>query len=409
MKINKCRICNEEKLFPYLNLGNTPAADSFVDEDGLKNVDPTYPLEVCLCENCGISQLNFTVSPSILYKYDYPYESSITFTGREHFYKFAESVVNKLKITNDELVIDIGSNVGVLLMGFKENGCRTLGIEPSGNIAKKAIDNGINTINEFISLKLAEKIVNNNGKASVVCITNVFAHIHDLEDFMQAVNVLLSENGTLIIEAPHFLQLVNNLEYDTIYHEHLLYISIKPLNLLFNRFGFSIYDVEEFPIHGGTVRIYVTKNHKIETTQAVKNIIMKENQGGIFIKERLLKFSDDVVNHRHKLRSLLIKLKFEGYNLAGVSAPAKGMTLLNYCGIDKEVLDFISEKSILKVGRYTPGGHIPVISDEELISRKPDFVLLLAWNFADEIIKNLEKYQLNGGKFIIPIPEPKII
>lgn len=409
MNIKFCRICGGAHFEPYLNLGATPAADSFVTDDDLGQEDPSYPLEVCLCSTCGISQLSYTVPPEVLYKYDYPYESSTTQTGRAHFLNLAKTVVEKFKLEPNDLVIDVGSNVGVLLDGFKKQGCRTIGIEPSGNIAEKALERGIQTINEFISPSLAARIVADNSQASVVCITNVFAHIHDLDGFMEAVNILLTDVGALVIEAPHFLQLINHLEYDTVYHEHLLYVSVRPLNYLFNRYGFEVFDVEEVPIHGGTVRIYVSRIGRNKPTNAVAKIISNEEQGGAFDLERLKRFSDEVMAHRQKLVNLLRTLKSEGRTLAGVSAPAKGMTLLNFCGIGADLLDFITEKSKLKIGRYTPGAHIPVLPDPELVSRQPDYALLLAWNFADEIMANLSEYREKGGKFIIPIPEPKIV
>ncbi len=409
MNIKFCRICGGAHFEPYLNLGATPAADSFVTDDDLGQEDPSYPLEVCLCSTCGISQLSYTVPPEVLYKYDYPYESSTTQTGRAHFLNLAKTVVEKFKLKPNDLVIDVGSNVGVLLDGFKKQGCRTIGIEPSGNIAEKALERGIQTINEFISPSLAARIVADNSQASVVCITNVFAHIHDLDGFMEAVNILLTDVGALIIEAPHFLQLINHLEYDTVYHEHLLYVSVRPLNYLFNRYGFEVFDVEEVPIHGGTVRVYVSRIGRNKPTNAVAKIISNEEQGGAFDLERLKRFSDEVMAHRQKLVNLLRTLKSEGHTLAGVSAPAKGMTLLNFCGIGADLLDFITEKSKLKIGRYTPGAHIPVLPDPELVSRQPDYALLLAWNFADEIMANLSEYREKGGKFIIPIPEPKIV
>jgi SAM-dependent methyltransferase len=396
-------------LISYLNLGETPAADSFVDLEEIGQEDPVYPLEVYLCTDCGISQLGYTVPPEVLYKFDYPYESSITKTGRDHFYGLAKSVVDRFSLGSTDLIVDVGSNVGVLLEGFKNQGCRTLGIEPAGRIAQKAVDRGISTINEFISPDLADRIVAGNGLASVVCITNVFAHIHDLCGFMEAVCKLLSPSGILVIEAPHFVQLLDHLEYDTIYHEHLLYVSVRPLNHLFTRYGFEVFDVEEKPIHGGTVRIFVSRAGKNKPTEALARIISREETSGAFDLERLRQFSDAVRSHRIQLVDLLRSLKREGSTLAGVSAPAKGMTLLNYCGIGPDLLDFISEKSTLKIGRFTPGAHIPVLPDSELLSRTPDYVLLLAWNFADEIISNLNEYRNGGGKFIIPIPRPRIV
>jgi hypothetical protein len=213
----------------------------------------------------------------------------------------------------------------------------------------------------------------------------------------------------LVIEAPHFLKLIKNIEYDTIYHEHLLYIAVRPLNRLFNRFGFEVFDVEEIGIHGGSIRIYVCRLGNYPTTQALTDIIKTEEDNKIFDFERLLEFSTQVSEHRVKLMTLLNSLKASGASLVGVSAPAKGMTLLNYCHIGPELIDFMTEKSKLKIGLYTPGTHIPIMPDEALIEKQPDYALLLAWNFAEEIIENLKEYREKGGKFIIPIPEPRIV
>jgi len=356
-----------------------------------------------------MSQLGYTVPPDILYQHDYPYESSTTRAGRTHFFNFATSVVERFNLGPENMAIDIGSNVGVLLDGFKTKGCRILGIDPSANIAATANNRGIETINDFISSKLASRVVESHGKASVVTATNVFAHIDDLDDFMRAINTLLDDRGVLIIEAPHFLKLVTNLEYDTIYHEHLLYISVRPLNKLFNRFGFEVVDIEEVGIHGGSIRIYVSRSGRYPTTKAVSDIITAEDSSRIFDYVRLRQFSEDIALHRHKLTTMLRSLKADGFSLAGVSAPAKGMTLINYSRIGPELLDFVTEKSPLKIGLYTPGTHIPILPDSALVEWQPDYALLLAWNFADEIIENLKEYRDKGGKFIIPIPEPRIV
>jgi SAM-dependent methyltransferase len=409
MILKHCRICKGSTLQPYLNLGFTPAADSFIREQGLKQPEAHYPLEVYLCMDCGISQLGYTVPPDILYQQDYPYESSTTQAGRTHFFDFSTSVVKRLNLKSESLAIDVGSNVGVLLDGFKKNGCRALGIEPSANIAATAVGRGIETINDFISQKLAAKIVASHGQASVVTITNVFAHIDDLDDFMQSVNTLLTENGMLIIEAPHFLKLLKNLEYDTIYHEHLLYIAIRPLNKLFNRFGFEVSDVQEMGIHGGSIRIYVSRTNAYPIAQTVRDMIQREEEAKIFDLDRLLEFSKDVAKHRTELLALLHSLKAKGASIVGVSAPAKGMTLLNYNHIGPELLDFMTEKSPLKIGLYTPGLHIPILPDSALTEHQPDYALLLAWNFAEEIMANLKTYREKGGKFIIPIPSPHIV
>ncbi len=386
-----------------------PPADSFLREQSLRQPEVNYPLEVFLCGNCGMSQLGYTVPPDILYQQDYPYESSTTRAGRAHFLGFATSVAQRFGLGEKNLAIDVGSNVGVLLDGFKSVGCRTLGIEPAASIAATAVGRGIETINDFISSKLAMQIVEKHGKASVITATNVFAHIDDLDGFMRATGILLESDGVLIVEAPHFLKLVNDLEYDTIYHEHLLYISIRPLNILFNRFGFEVIDVEEIGIHGGSIRIYISRRGAYQVDKAVNDVITAEEHDRIFDFERMCQFAEDVANHRITLINMLRSLKADGASLVGVSAPAKGMTLLNYCRIGPDLLDFVTEKSRLKVGLYTPGGHIPIIPDEALADRQPDYALLLAWNFAEEIMENLSEYRAGGGKFIIPIPEPYVV
>lgn len=409
MNLKACRICHGSSFQRYLNLGFTPPADSFIRKQGLQEPEVYYPLEVYLCMECGISQLGYTVSPDILYQHDYPYESSTTRAGRTHFFNFAASVVDRFKLSSNNLAIDVGSNVGVLLDGFKTKGCRILGIEPSANIAAIAVGRGVETINDFISPKLASQVVENYGRASVITATNVFAHIDEQDAFMEAVDLLLDERGVLIIEAPHFLKLIQHLEYDTIYHEHLMYIAVRPLSRLFSRFGYEVFDVEEVGIHGGSIRIYVSRSGRYPATVALGKLLEAEERERIFDLERLTRFSNDVASHRLKLTILLRSLKAEGASLAGISAPAKGMTLLNYCRIGPELLDFVTEKSTLKIGRYTPGMHIPILPDAALVERRPDYALLLAWNFADEIMENLKEYRDKGGKFIIPIPEPRIV
>ena len=407
MKLQSCRICGSQKLRDYLDLGEMPPADSFVTD--LENEKQTFfPLEVCVCEDCGMSQLNYTVPPEILYQNDYPYESSMTETGRNHFESMANEIVDKYKIEQNSLVIDIGSNVGVLLQGFKSKNCRVLGIEPASNIAEKANRNGIETINNFISANLAEEITSTYGKSEAICITNVFAHIHDLDDLMASIDKMLSPTGVFVIEAPHFLTLVNYLEYDTIYHEHLMYITVKPLEKIFSKYGFEVSDLESVSIHGGSLRIFVSRIGARRISESVAEMVKQEIEAGLFSLETLNEFSKKVAEHRKSLRNLIWKLKDKGYKIAAVSAPAKGMTLINYCGLGREIIDFVTEKSELKKGKYTPGSLIPVHGDDKLMEARPDYALLIAWNFKEEIQRNLWQFKAEGGKFIVPIPNPTI-
>lgn len=405
----KCRLCGSEKLSPFLDLGFTPPADQFKRHDQLKEPEISYPLEVCMCEQCGFAQLNHVVSPEVLYRNDYPYESSTTKTGHKHWESFAKRVVNKLKLSAKDLVVDIGSNVGVLLQAFKNQGVAIQGLDPAANIVMIAHDRGIDTICDFFNKESVEKIISAKQHASVITATNVFAHVDDFDTFMKNILFLLNEKGVFIFEAPYYVNLIKHLEYDTIYHEHLSYLSIKPLIPFFKKYDMEIFDIEQVDIHGGSFRTYIGKKGQRPVNSIVDKMVREEEAFELYNMKKLEKFAQAVENNRRDLVWLLHSLKHEGKKIVGVSAPAKGMTLLNYCRIGPELLEVVTEKSSLKIGRVTPGTHIPVVSDDYLTEKQPDYALLLAWNFAEEIINNLSEYRKRGGKFIIPIPTPRIV
>lgn len=404
-----CRVCNSTDLAQFLDLGFTPPADRFLRREQLAEPETHYPLTVNLCQCCGFVQLGQVVSPEVLYRQDYPYESSITRSGQAHWNEFARTVVQRFGLTADDLVADIGSNVGVLLSAFRANGPRILGVDPASNIVRIAERNGVETINEFFNQAVAADIRKATGPATVITGTNVFAHVDDLAGFMRAVDHLLNERGVFIFEAPYFVNLVGQLEYDTIYHEHLSYLSLRPLVPFFRKFGMEIFDVEQRDIHGGSFRVYVARRGQHPVCDEVQHLLDLEKQAGIHSLDTLNAFADRVARNRQDVLNFLRGLRQQGKTIAAVSAPAKGMTLLNYCRLGPETLDFATEKSTLKIGRFTPGTHIPVVPDSELMARKPDYVLLLAWNFAKEIIRNLDAYREAGGKFIIPIPHLKVL
>ncbi len=404
-----CRLCKGEDLFQFLDLGFMPPADEFLRKEQLAYPRNYYPLELYLCRSCGQCQLGYVVSPEILYRHDYPYEASTTQTGREHFARFAAEVTRRFGLGEKSLVLDIGSNVGVLLANFKAQGTRILGVDPAANIVRIAEKNGIPTLNEFFSADLAREIKASHGKVSVATASNCFAHIDDLDDLMKGLDGLLADDGVFILESPHFLDLVKNLEYDTIYHEHLSYLSLKPLVSFFRRFGMEVFDVHKQTIHGGSFRVFVGRPGRHKLTPEVARCLKAEKDFGLHTEKVLRRFAGAVRKNREDLQGLLFKLKQQGKSIVAVSAPAKGMTLLNYCKITRDVLDFVTEKAALKIGRFTPGEHIPVLPDSELLRQKPDYALLLAWNFAGEIIANLKDYRRAGGRFIIPIPSPRIV
>ena len=406
---NCCRICKSDDLYEFLDLGFTPPADHFLKSDQLSKPEIYYPLKVLMCRSCGLAQLSYTVEPEELYRNEYPYESSMTNSGQRHWQEFAKTVCETYQVKSEDLVVDIGSNVGVLLESFKNQGTNVLGVDPASNIARIAEKRGIETWDEFFSLNVSKQIVTSKQKAKIVTATNVFAHVDDLHSFMSAIDLLLDHKGVFIFEAPYFGNLIKHQEYDTIYHEHLSYLLLEPILHLLKPYSMEVIDVQERDIHGGSFRVFISKKGEYKTHQRVHQFLENEQKSLWRNEKKLLNFADNVRENRKDLNQLLNKLKLEGKKLAAVSAPATGMTLLNYCGIGPDTLDFVTEKSTLKKGRFCPGTHIKVVDDSELINKNIDYALLLAWNFSEEIMSNLEDFKSKGGKFIIPIPHPKII
>lgn len=399
-----CRMCDSENLLPFLNLGEMPPADGFLSS--ANQYERNYPLELLSCRECGLVQLSYVVPGEILYCEDYPYDASTATTAQKHWQEFATSVSKQEALTANDLVVDIGSNVGILLQSFRNNGCRIQGVDPAANITKLANAKGIETITGFFDSQIAKRIVEEKGRASIITGTNVFAHVDDLKSFMQAVDILLNEKGTLIIEVPYFVNLLEKFQYDTIYHEHLSYITIMPLEKFVGKFGMYISNIQEQDFHGGSLRISIKKGIKRGISA---DFIVREMFAGVYQQKTLEAFAEKVAKNREILRELIYSIKRNGKMIAVVSTPAKGMTLLNYCNFEQDVFEFATEKAPLKIGKFTPGTHIPVLPDSALYEKCPNYALLLAWNFADEIMKNLSSFKDGGGKFIIPVPIPRIV
>ncbi len=402
-------MCNSGALYQFLNLGHTPPADEFRNKEELDSLVISYPLKVCICDDCGLVQLSYVVNPEVLYQNDYPYESSITSTGLSHWNEFAKSVIGEIGPEAESLVVDIGSNVGVLLGAFEKQGMRVQGIDPAQGIADIANRQGINTKCAFFGESIVNEIVEEKGRASIVTATNVFAHVDDLDEFIRNLDFLLDEEGVFIFEAPYLIDLLENFEYDTIYHEHLSYLSIRPMFRFFDSYGFDIFNIESRKIHGGSIRVFVCRKGKYVNTGKADEFINKEIKSHIYKHEYLDDFAKRVQQNKLALIDLLHQLKTDGKKVAAVSAPAKGMTLLNDCDIGRDHLEFVTEKSRLKIGKFTPGSHLHVVDDKELLNNNIDYALLLAWNFSEEIMSNLKEYRESGGKFIIPIPHPKVV
>lgn len=401
-----CRICGSASLTPVLDLGHTPLADDFLTPDRLHEPETYYPLVVVQCEECDLVQLTYTVDRATLYSPDYPYLSSTTATGRAHYRRMAERIVDRFD-TRGSLAVDIGSNVGVLLDGFRASGMTVLGVEPVPPIAVMANDAGLTTVNAFFSAKLAHDIVRSSGRARVITGTNVIAHIDDLHDLALGIRTLLAPDGVFVFEAPYLGDLLRLHAYDTIYHEHLSYLALTPVANLFHRYGLTVFDIEPQAIHGGTFRYFIAADGDYQTSKFVIDTLAAERDPSF--QAAINGLAREVEDLRFEMHSLVHDITAHGGRVAAVSAPAKGMTLLNYCGLNTHAISFVTEAAPTKIGRYTPGTHIPVVSDSTLLELQPDYAILLAWNFATEIRANNAEYEARGGRFILPVPYPKVL
>lgn len=409
LKLESCRICKSKKLERILDLGEMPLANAFLDKNQIGQKEIFYPLRAVWCESCGLLQIDEIVPPEILFR-NYVYVSGTSEALRKHFEGLATEVVNNFKLNSESLVVDIGSNDGTLLKGFKKFCLKVIGVEPAVNIAKIAEENGIKTINNFFSEAIAKKIVKENGKADAVTATNVVAHTNNLNDLLSGISYLLKDDGVFVIEVPYLVDLLENVEFDTIYHEHLSYFAVRPLKRLFEMHEFKIVNIEKVNIHGGTIRVFVSKKKsRYIINENVNLLVSLEIEKGLNEVTAYRKFAAHVEKLKEDLVGLLQKLKSENKKVIGYGAAAKGNTLLNYYHIGPELIEFIADLSPMKQNKFTPGTHIPVYSPERIYKTKPDYILILAWNFADEIMKQQSKYKEMGGKFIIPIPEVKII
>lgn len=407
-KLDFCRLCKSKNLEKILDLGKTPPANSFLKKSQLNRKEDFFPLAVNFCKNCGQLQLSHVVSPEILFRH-YVWVSSTSPVTVTHFEEYAKELFDKLNLKRGDLIVEAGSNDGVLLKPLKKLGAEVIGVDPARNVAARATKEGIPTIPEFFNSGIAKEIVKKYGKAKVVTANNCFAHIDDLDEVMEAVLELLDKDGAFIIEAPYNIPLIEKNLFDIIYHEHVSYISATPLVGFFKRFGMEIFDIVQTPVHWGSIRFYIKlKSSKYKIGSSVVKVLDEEKNKKLYDVNTYRKFAQKIVENKKKLVSLLEKIRREGKSIAGYGAPAKATTLLYYFGIGKETLDFIVDDSHFKHGLFTPGKHIPVVPTEEIYVRKPDYLLILAWNFADSIMKMHVKFKRNGGHFIIPVPKPKI-
>lgn len=408
-KRKTCRICDSNRLQMFLSLGHQPLANSFLKSETEFPNEAKYPLDVYFCENCALVQLLDVIDPEVLFRH-YIYLTGTSDTIAAHNREYARSVSDILKLTNSDLVVEVASNDGSLLRCFKEYNVRVLGVEPATNIAKIASNSEIETINEFFNSSTADRILSEYGSARAVIANNVLAHVDETRDFMLGCKELLTKDGLVIIEVPHIRELLDQCEYDTIYHEHLCYFSVNTLMRLCESVGLSLVKIDRVPVHGGSIRIYAGLSDTYGYhTKDVLEIVSEEQQLNMNKLSRYEDFAMDVKKNRATLSQLLESLHEDGKIIAGYGAPAKGNTLLNYCSFNSDLIKFTVDKNPLKVGLYTPGMHLPVLAVDTLLEQLPDYVLILAWNFAPEIMQQQREYYNQGGKFIIPIPEPRIV
>lgn len=401
-----CRACGGGRLTSFLSLGPTPLANGFLRSPEEFADEPSFPLDVFLCENCSLVQLLDVVDPEILFR-DYLYVTGTSDTMARHHALYADEVVAYLDANPGELVVEVASNDGSLLTRFQPFGLRTLGVEPAANIAEIARGAGVPTVAEFFDLGIAGGIREQQGAARAVIANNVLAHVDDPLDFLAGCRELLDDDGRVIVEIPYLRDLLERLEYDTIYHEHLCYFSVTALMVLFGATGLSIERVDRHPVHGGSLRVYAAPRDELaHHAPAAVEMAEEEARLGLTGLPRLEAFAHDVEANRNALVDLLSGLRDDGATLAAYGAPAKGNTLLNYCDIGPDLLPYTVDKNDLKVGLYTPGTHLPVRSISTLEREQPDYTLILAWNFAPEIHHQEAAYRAAGGQFLVPIPEP---
>jgi len=409
INLAKCRFCNTKLKNTFVDLGMSPLANSYLKKEQLNKKENFYPLNAYVCSNCYLVQLEEFESPKEIFN-EYAYFSSYSDSWLRHAKIYSEKVIERFNINSKSKVIEIASNDGYLLQYFKKENIPVLGIEPAKNVALEAEKKGISTIKEFFNCELVEEILKQNIKADLLIGNNVLAHVPNINDFVKAMKLILKSNGIITMEFPHLLQLINENQFDTIYHEHFSYLSLIAVNNIFQKHGLCIFDVEELNTHGGSLRIYA--KHMEDTSkdihQNVAIIVEKEIKLGLNEVEAYTEFHEKVKKIKRNSLQHLIKLKNKGYKIVGYGAPAKGNTFLNYCGIGSDFLEYTVDKNPYKQELCLPGTHIPIYPVEKIKETKPDYVVILPWNIKEEVIEQIKYIREWNGNFITFIPQIEV-
>jgi SAM-dependent methyltransferase len=402
-----CRSCGHAGLSPVLDLGLMPLSDGLLTREQLNQPEPRYPLDVGFCPACTLVQILETVPPEVLFGHDYPYFSSFSDHLLKHSRDNALSLIASRRLGPASLVVELASNDGYLLKNFVEKGVPVLGIDPAPGPARAAEKVGVPTLNTFFTRDLAAQLVREGKRADVVIGNNVLAHVADTNGFVQGIAMLLKEGGTTSIEVPYLRDLIDHCEFDTIYHEHLCYFSVMALDALFRRNGLFLNHVERLPIHGGSLRLFAGRREQVQ--DSVRRLIDEEKALGMDTPAYYTSFGDRVRHIGDSLRSMLQAFKKQGKSIAAYGAAAKGAIMVNYARTGTDLIDFVVDRNVHKQGKYMPGVHIPILPPDEILRRRPDYVVLLPWNFKDEILRQQDEYRRAGGKFVIPIPSPAVV
>ncbi len=402
-----CRFCNTPLTNTFIDLINAPASNSFLTAAQLNEPEAYYPLKVYTCHKCFLVQLDEYKKSDDIFNSEYVYFSSFSTSWLAHCKQYVDKVSAKFSLNEDSLVVELASNDGYLLQYFKEINVPVLGIEPTANTAAVAIAKGIETVTDFFGVRLAETLVAKGIKADLLLGNNVLAHVPDIVDFVAGMKILLKDSGVITMEFPHLLQLVENSQFDTIYHEHFSYLSCYTVKQIFESQGLELFDVEELPTHGGSLRIYAKhqQNTAIEINERLTYLLEKESLFGIDTVEYYNNFSIKVERIKLDLLDFLVTQKKAGKKVAAYGAAAKGNTMLNYCGVKNDLIDFVVDANPSKQNKFLPGSHIPVFSEDVLKAEKPDFVIILPWNIKEEIKQQLSYISEWQGKFVTMIPQ----